>query len=267
MALGGRGAEERDGVLTTYVLPPDDVEAFVQRARERLRAHTGWDDLSIAWRWQVHEDWAELWKRGLDVRRVGRRLVVHPSWLDPGADPDDLVIRLDPGMAFGTAEHGSTRGCLRLLEHLVEAGQEVLDVGCGSGILSIAAARLGAGRVLAVDIDPLACAAARANVRDNAVRRIVTVREDTVTERWLAEAGPFGGVVANLETHLLLPIMNGLVGVLEPDGWLVVAGVLSRERDRVVEAATDGLHGILRTEAEDRDGEWWCGAFRSPPAA
>ncbi len=262
MTLGGRGVEERDGVATTYLLPPDDPDAFASTARQQLGAHTGAMDLDVSWRWQPHEDWRELWKRGLDVRRVTDRLVVHPSWLDPEPQPGDLVIRLDPGMAFGTAEHGTTRGCLRLLDSRVRPGDHVLDVGAGSGILSIAAAKLGAVSVRAVELDPLACEAAVENVATNRVSDTVHVEERIATPDWLRGLAPADGIVANLETHLLLPLLEGLHHALKPGGWLVLSGILVHEREVVLRAVDvagrDGLH----LESEDQDGDWWTAAFR-----
>lgn len=265
MSLGGRGVEEREGVATTYLIPPLDPESFARDAQARLRVHTGSDDLSVSWRWQVQEDWAEYWKRGLDVRRVTPRIVVHPSWLDPEPRPGELVIQLDPGMAFGTAEHGTTRGCLRLLDPLVRPDDRILDVGTGSGILAIAAAMLGARTVQAVDLDPLACDAARENAAINGVADRVAVAEVSVTPAWLDANAPADGVVANLETHLLLPLMPALCRCPDATGWLLLSGILVHERDSILRSVQEAGGGLLVPEAEDRDGEWWSGVFRRSP--
>lgn len=256
--------EEREGVATTYLLPPEDPESFASAALEQLRRRTGMPDLAVSWRWQAHEDWQELWKRGLDVRRITDRLVVHPSWLDPEERAGDLVIQLDPGMAFGTAEHGTTRGCLRLLDARVRPGDHILDVGAGSGILSIAAAKLGATRVRAIELDPLACEAAVENVATNDVADTVHVEERVVTREWLRGLRPVDGVVANLETHLLLPLLEGLYHALKAGGWLVLSGILAHEREAVLQAIDVSCLGGLRLESEDRDGDWWTAGLRRP---
>jgi len=261
ISLGGRAAQESGGTFTTYLPAPADPVHFAEEALRALEAHTGLTDLHVSWSWQVQEDWAELWKRGLGVRRVTDRIVVRPSWLEFDGRPGDVVLRLDPGMAFGTAEHGTTRGCLRLLDGLVTGGEQVFDVGTGSGILAIAAARLGASHVRAVEMDPLACEAAEENADANGVSDRVLVEEGAVTESWLAGLPLQDGVMANLETHLLLPLLAGLARGTRPGGWLLLSGILIHERDRVVAAVGDVQAG-MDLEAEDVDGEWWSAAFR-----
>ena len=261
--LGGRGVEERDGAFTTYLPPPDDPDRFVQGALTTLKEHIGHGDLDVEWRWQRQEDWEELWKRGLAPRRVGPRIVIHPSWMEPDVGPGDVVIQLDPGMAFGTAEHGTTRGCLRLLDGLIQSGETVLDVGTGSGVLAIAAALLGAETVHGVETDGLACHAARDNAAVNGVAHRLHIEEKTVDAAWLSAHTPVDGVVANLETHLLLPLLGGLWACRRPDGWMILSGILGHERDQVVEAVVEASRGAARLVDEDRDGEWWSGAFRA----
>jgi hypothetical protein len=131
-------------------------------------------------RFLAETDWAEAWKASCDVLPVGRRLVVKPTWRDYTPQPDDLVIELDPGMAFGSGLHPTTRLCLEAMEDHLRPGATLLDVGTGSGILAIAAARLGASRVLALDTDPLAVRIARENVILNGVEAVVEVEMGTV---------------------------------------------------------------------------------------
>jgi ribosomal protein L11 methyltransferase len=125
-------------------------------------------------------DWAETWKTHYDVLRVGRRLVIKPTWRDYDPLPDDLIIELDPGMAFGSGLHPTTRLCLEAMEGFLRPGSSVLDVGTGSGILAVAAARLGASHVLALDTDPLAVRVARENVALNKVEDVIRVEAETV---------------------------------------------------------------------------------------
>lgn len=260
VSLGARGVVERGGWYVAWLEEPDHLDAFLDRARELLREETGLDGIRLEHAWQDHEEWAESWKRGLHPRRIGTRLVVHPSWEPPEAvRPDDVVIVLDPGMAFGTAEHGTTRGCLRLLEDAVTAGDRVLDVGAGSGILAIAAVKLGAGEVVAIEGDPLACEAMADNVERNGVAELVRVEQRWVDGAELARTGPADGIVANIETGLLEPLYPGFTGALVSGGWLVVSGILEGEWDEV----RTGLEAAgFRFDEVDADGGWRSGRFR-----
>ena len=145
-------------------LPDGDDIARQRRAVRRALASL---PATVRTRWLREEDWAEAWKAFFPVLRVSRRLVICPAWRSYRARAGEAVIRLDPGMAFGTGQHPTTLMCLRALEETVQPGAAVLDLGAGSGILALAAARLGAASVLALDTDPLAVRAARENVRLN----------------------------------------------------------------------------------------------------
>jgi len=260
MELGGRGVEEKNGTFTTYLVPPEDLERVLRTAADGLRG-VGLPHAELRWDWQAHEDWETLWRRGLGPRRVTDRLVVAPTWEVPDVGDGDLLILLDPGMAFGTAEHATTRGCLRLLARRVGEGDAIADVGSGSGILSIAAALLGAGRVLAVEVDPMACEAARENLIANRVQDRVRILEEEVDGREPLPDGPYSGLVANIQRLILLPLLPGFRASLEEGGWLVLSGILLSERDEVVSVAAG--FGFLMEE-EDQEEEWWSGAFRLP---
>ncbi|MCH7531975.1 MAG: 50S ribosomal protein L11 methyltransferase [Gemmatimonadetes bacterium] len=251
--VAGRAAVEQDGWCVTHVREPDDPEAFVTDVRDALVAMTGLADLELRTRWQAHEDWAETWKRGLAPRRITDRLVVRPSWTDFRAGPEDLVIVLDPGMAFGTAEHGTTRGCLRLLDRAVSPGDRLLDVGAGSGILSVAAVLLGAAHVTAVESDELSAEALHANLQNNGGTDRVAVLIEWADAEKLEAWGPVDGLVANLETGLLRPLIGGFRAAVRPGGWLVLSGILDHECDELREE-TEQLGFTCR--AIDRDGEW-----------
>lgn len=254
MDLGARAVEEREGAWLTHFPPRDDPDDFAALVRDRLSRLPRLDGVRVSWSWQPHEAWAEVWKRGLAPRRIGERLLVAPTWCDADARPGDRVIRLDPGVAFGTAEHASTRGCLRLLEKAVSEGDEVLDVGAGSGILAIAAAVLGAGDVVAVEVDGYACAAARENAERNRVSHRVRVVEARTDAEDLAARGPVDGIAANIETGVVLELLPGAARALKPGGWVVAGGIPSAEKDRIVEAALST--GFAVREADTEDG-WW----------
>lgn len=258
--MGARGVVEEAEHHIAYFEEPTDADAFAASVREHLEGESADAAVAVEWRWQEHEQWAEAWKRGLGPRRITDRLVVHPSWKPPtDLNPGDIVIVLDPGMAFGTAEHGTTRGCLRLLDGRVAEGDRLLDVGAGSGILSVAAARFGAVEVVAVEGDPLACEAMTDNVRRNRVTRRVEVREAWVDAETLTAMGLFDGVLANIESGLLLPLVPALAGAVKPGGWLLMSGILDTELTRIEDAAREV--GFIPSDV-DADGEWRSALFR-----
>ncbi len=259
IGLSGRGVEERDGVLLAYFdRVGGNVEDFVALVRGRLAEVGGNAPVRLGVRWQLHEDWVELWRRGLGARRVTDRLVVSPTWEEPVLRPGDLLISLDPGIAFGSAEHPTTRGCLRLLGETVRLGHRVADVGTGSGILGIAAALFGASHVLALDIDPWACAAADENARRNGVLKRVSVVEASVGADFFPGEGPFDGIVANIEAPTLIRRLHGFRRGIRPGGWMILGGILEDESGRVEDAA---VREGFRLEATDTEGGWWSGAF------
>jgi ribosomal protein L11 methyltransferase len=187
-------------------------------------------------------DWADAWKAHFPVLRVGRRIVVKPTWRRHRAAPDDAVVVLDPGMAFGTGLHPTTRLCLLGLEALAARGDldgsRILDVGCGSGILSIAAARLGAASALGLDNDPIAVEATEANARRNHLARRIHARLGTLPT---GEA-VFDVVVANLIASLLVRLAREIARELRPGGsWLVSGIFVDREADVVAAFADVGL--------------------------
>jgi ribosomal protein L11 methyltransferase len=252
LAIGGRAVEERGGWFVTHLEEPEDLDDCLSVVSSALTAITGLDAIEVVCEWQAHEDWAEVWRTGIRARRVGQRIVVRPSWIEhTAAGDDDIVIVLDPGMAFGTAEHGSTRGCLRLLERAVRRGDRVLDVGAGSGILSIAAAALGAGSVVAFEGDRLACEALIDNVTRNGVEDRVRVVEEWVDEGGPRAHRPASGIVANLERGILLPLLPGLVTALESDGWMIVAGILEAEWPDVERALEEQGLDTLYTDTDE----------------
>jgi ribosomal protein L11 methyltransferase len=255
VALGGRAvAEEDGGWFVSHFEEPADPEAFMAEVRGWFDVTLpGLTDVELRMRWIAHEDWAETWKRGLEPRRITDRLWVTTSWQPVEAGAGEHVIIVDPGMAFGTAEHGTTRGCLRLLDRAVRPGERILDVGAGSGILSIAAAALGASEVEALEADPLAAEALAENVERNGA--LGSVRWAT---RWadaplLATMASCDGVVANIETGVLGPLLPGFADVLRPGGWLIVSGILAEEWQAFSSAV---VASGFQLRAVDEDGAW-----------
>ena len=209
----------------------------------------------------VHDsDWASAWKRHVRVMRIGRRIVIRPTWRRHRRAPGDVVIAMDPGMAFGTGLHPTTRLCLAGIERWADDGllsrgaaadghARLLDVGCGSGVLSIAAGLLGAGELVGVDTDPIAIEATLANAGRNRLRRRVRAWQGTVP----TGAAPFDLVAANLIASVLVALAPRLRDELRPGGRLLASGIfVDREGDVRSALAAAGL-AILRREAE---GDW-----------
>lgn len=255
LALGGLSVVEESGALTTYLAPPDDPEAFVDGAGEFLRDWLLADARpELVWRWQADEDWSREWKRGLEPRRVSSRIVVKPTWTAWDAAPGEIVLEIDPQMAFGTGEHATTRGCLRLLDAALRQGDRVLDVGSGSAILSIAAARLGAREVVAVESDPDANLNARENLERSGVAPRVSLQAAVADPALVGSLGAFDVVVANILSGVIRPLLPAFRAALAPGGRLIVSGILRSESDDVLaEAAAIGFR--LAQEASEE--EWW----------
>lgn len=257
--LSGRGVEERPDRLIAYLVVEEGrAGPTLDQIETRLAEILPHASTSLTHRWQDHEDWAELWRRGVEPKRITSRLVVSPTWEEPELRAGDLLVSIDPGLAFGTAEHPTTRGCLRLLDRIPMQGRRVADIGTGSGILAIAAILLGADQVMAVDEDPWACATARDNVRTNEVGERIEVIESRVEPDFLAAHGPFGGIVSNLETHTLIPLFPGFRRGLDAGGWLIVSGVLAEETSSVCAAAESAGFELSH---EDLEAGWWTGGF------
>ncbi len=203
----------------------------------------------------VHEaDWANAWKAYFPVLRVGRRLVIRPTWRRHKAVADELVLALDPGMAFGTGLHPTTRLCLAALEAVADrgtalGGARVLDVGCGSGILAIAAIRLGAARAVGVDIDPIAIEATAANAKRNGIARRIRARVGSLPSGEPA----FDVVVANLIAGVLVPLAAPLHDELRPGGILVASGIFI-DREAEVRAAFEAAGLVVDRRLDE--GDW-----------
>jgi ribosomal protein L11 methyltransferase len=257
LELGGRGVEENPEGFTTYLPPPEVVETFLTEAQGRLESLAS-GRARLEWAWQPHEDWENLWRQGLGPRRITPRIVVAPTWDTPEKDPEDILITLDPGMAFGTAEHATTRGCLRLLDGRVQEGDRVADIGSGSGILSIAAAHLGARQVLGIEMDPMACEAAQENLQANGVDDRVRIIVDEIQASAPIPEAPYHGIVANIQRFILVPLLPSFKESLVEGAWMILSGILLEEREDLLSATSDQGFNL---DQEDQEGEWWSGVF------
>jgi ribosomal protein L11 methyltransferase len=200
----------------------------------------------------AEEDWANAWKDFFPVLHLARRTVIVPAWRRYRPREGEVTLRLDPGMAFGTGMHPTTRLCLTAIEDLVHPGVRVLDVGTGSGILSIAATRHGAAAVVGLDVDPIAVAAARSNVKLNHLSRIVRILEaDPVAGA--SQLGQFDIVLANITARTNASLAAFHTSSLRSSGQLVASGILEDTADMVIAAFR---HAGLKTLRTEQDGDW-----------
>jgi ribosomal protein L11 methyltransferase len=200
------------------------------------------------------ENWMAAWKKFYHPIPVGKRLLVLPAWLE-SQYPERLAVRIDPSMAFGTGTHPTTQLCLELLESYTPVGQPVIDVGCGSGILSIAAIKLGASRALAVDIDSQAVRSTRENAAANQVLEQIETGQGSVEE---VRSGQFSVVQARLVlANILAPVIirlfqAGLDELVTPGGYLILSGILDHQADEVVQTAVSyGMTEVNRRQITD----------------
>ncbi|MGH2562366.1 MAG: 50S ribosomal protein L11 methyltransferase [Thermomicrobiales bacterium] len=197
------------------------------------------------------EDWANAWKAHYRPVRVGRRVMARPPWAEYQPETGEVVVELDPGMAFGTGTHPTTRICMMALEDELQVGDRVLDVGTGSGVLAIAAAKLGASRVDAVDSEPVAVRSARENVERNEVSDRVRVEVGSA-----GAEGPFTGaydlVLANIIARILIELVVGVSAAVQPGGRVVLSGIIEG-REPAVRSAYEGrgLMFVRRDQIED----------------
>ncbi|MGD8456270.1 MAG: 50S ribosomal protein L11 methyltransferase [Anaerolineales bacterium] len=250
-------SEQLTGLLrVSGYLPIDSQSEQIRRRIEEALWHLGQIQPLPEPEFNIipEKDWMEAWKQHYRPIHVGRRLLVLPAWID-NPDPGRIPIFIDPGMAFGTGVHPTTQLSLRLIEKHIRPGGAVFDVGCGSGILSIAAYKLGASPVCGVDVDLKAVEIARENAAANGILEGVSFHLGSLVE---IEVGLFPVrqaplVVANILTHILLDLLDrGLAGLVAENGVLLLAGILQDQQHEILAAVKNhGLAVIDRIQMDD----------------
>lgn len=285
LTVDGEGAEAVSDALRRYVtqgvaieiafpgeawedapLPPgplrvsgyfrDDEDApATRRAIEEALYYLGrlYEIPDPAFRTVSETDWSEAWKRHYHPIRVGKRLLIKPAWAEAEIGPHDTVIEMDPGMAFGTGTHPTTQLCLQAVEWFARPATALVDIGTGSGILSIAAAKLGCYRVLAIDNDPDAVRVAQQNVERNGVADAVTVLHGSL-ESLQGTGRHFDWAIANLTANIIHAMVpHGLQHAVWPGGKFVFSGIIDEQADDVVNALAGVELDLLDTR---QMGDW-----------
>ena len=249
------------------------VTVYVERPLKELRAmepriRAGFDEIEmygldtepreIRIAKVKREDWAESWKKYFKTIKIGRKLLIKPSWSKTKPVKGQAVVVLDPGLSFGTGQHPTTSYCLTKLTEFAKDGASFLDIGCGSGILAISAAKLGYAPVEAFDFDPVAVRIAQANTRRNRVDRKVLCKRQDLTKLPVASKKKFDVICANLISDLLISESDRILNRLAAGGQLIVAGILSSQFAEVQTAFEMKGLKLLDTKIER---EWQSGLF------
>ncbi len=244
-AAGAQGIHEENGLLVTHLESAAESDAVVSAVR---RVDPG---VEMAVSAVPAVDWSVAWREMIVAHSVGA-LTVAPPWLAEGRDPASTIV-IEPAMAFGTGDHPTTRGVLRLMQGVIRAGDTVADLGAGSAVLAIAAAKLGATRVAAVEMDPDAISNAEENIAANGVGDCVKVIEGDAA-MYLPLLAPVRVILANIISSVLVQLLPVMQRSLAGDGVAILSGILGEEREQMMEAISRGAWRVVR---EDFEGQWW----------
>lgn len=266
---------EGRAVIQGYFPLESGVEDILEKLRLLVDELTDFDidtgNPEYAVREVDEEDWANAWKQYFKPLRISDRLTIKPTWEEYQASPEEIILELDPGMAFGTGTHATTALCLRTLEKVVQAGDDVIDVGTGSGVLSIAAAKLGARKVLALDLDPVAVSSATENSHLNGLdEQITVVQSDLLQALRTGQAGdgsslgvklPVRVVVANILAEIIMLFVDDVYEALQSGGAYIASGIIKPKQAEVEQAL---VKSGFTVEARYEETDWVAIVARKP---
>jgi len=242
--VGAEGVQETDDDIITHIRDADETRLSVVLRRADASATVEYAPTPAV-------DWAAEWRSHITAHRLGR-IIVTPPWLADQFSESERVV-IEPAMAFGTGEHETTRGVLRLLPRVIRHGDSVADLGAGSAVLGIAAAKLGARWVIAIELDPDAIGNAEENVERNGVSDRVSVIEGDAAAL-LPLVAPVRVVLANIISSVLIELLPTIADALTSDGVAILSGILVEEKDEIIRAVENGGCSILEA---DQEGMWW----------
>lgn len=258
---------DNKAVIRFYRDTDEDSEAFLKKLNDELDKIKEYMDIgegTVEVSETADKDWINNWKEFFHTFRVSDRMVIKPSWQSmddyDGYKPSDIVISIDPGTAFGTGSHDTTKLCIKALEKNITDGMNILDVGCGSGILSIAAVKYGAGHALGIDIDKYAIPSTLENRDINGVseQQFDVICGDLLSDTALADSigdECYDMAVANILADVIIPLSKIIARHIKPGGLFISSGIIDTAADKVRSAITDAGFKIIETTTQ---GEWYC---------
>lgn len=235
--------------VTFYMEDTNDNKEISMGVAQKIAA--SFPEAKIRITMEDDSEWKDRWKEFFKPKKVGSQIVVKPTWYDYERQPEDLVIEIDPGMAFGTGTHETTSLCIKLMEDYMKKGDKVLDVGCGSGILTIAGALLGGSEILGVEIDPVAVEISKENILLNRVEGVAKAQYGDLTKGIDFKADV---IVANLMADLVMVLSKSVADHLLPGGKYISSGILVEKKDMVANAIRECGFDIV----EIREDGMWC---------
>ena len=239
-----------------YFSSEEDINEKISEIEKRLDyvKSLGLDTgtLEIYKREVKQENWENEWKKYFNVQKVSDSIVIKPSWEEYTAKEGEKIIDIDPGMAFGTGTHETTRMCINAIEKYMNKGDSLIDIGCGSGILSIAAAHLGAEKVIAVDLDKLAVKVSKENVDLNGFSNTIDVRYGDLTDVIDEKADV---IVANIIADIIAKLSENIADFIKDGGYFISSGIINDKKDFVISKLKENNFDIIE---ENNDGEWNC---------
>ena len=237
-------------IFVPEVKKPDDYVSSIKQRMVELNIKADISCIIID-----EEDWANSWKKYYKPVKMSERLVAVPGWIDYTPKPNERIIKMDPGMAFGTGTHETTRLCASLIDKYISRGDYMLDVGSGSGVLAICASKLGADYCLACDIDEVAVRTEKENAISNGCDNIDCIKSDLLADVKLKNGKPFDIVTANIIAEIILRLSSDIGKYMKKDGVLIVSGIVDSKEQEIIEDLT--RNGFLHIETRHENG--WCG--------